>query len=360
MKKQNFDLAWEYSESGGGMLAALSGAQWQPVSLPHDAAIHKPRSQNAPSGSLAGHAWSGIVSYRKRFQAPEEWRDQHVQVEFEGIFMNAEVSINANLVALHPYGYTSFVIDLTPYLKYGAENELSVVVNNSAQPNARWYSGTGIYRHAWLRTGPAPYIKPWGVFVTTPVADRAASTIKVATEIFGSVPGAVLRSTILDAGGTALAEVETPVAGAVAGNTTAVQQTLVVKDAWLWSVEAPNLYTLVSEVCVDGSGSGSVSSSGSSSCRVVDSEKTTFGIRKVEVDALNGLRLNGAPLKLKGGCVHHDNGILGAASYDRAEERKVELLKASGYNAVRCAHNPPAPAFLDACDRLGMLVMDES
>jgi beta-galactosidase len=346
VKKQNFNLGWEFSESGGGLLASLLGAEWQPVSMPHDAAIHKPRSQDAPSGSLGGHAWSGIVSYRKRFHAPEEWRGQNVQVEFEGIYMNAEVSINRNLLALHPYGYTSFLVDLTPYLEYEAENDLTVVVNNSAQPNARWYSGTGIYRHVWLRTGGMPYIKPWGVLVTTPVVDRAASTIVVTTEVSSPTSGAVLRSTVLDAREATVAQVETPVAGAVMGQVTSVKQTLVVIDARLWSVDEPNLYTLESEVFVGGS--------------VVDSEKTTFGIRKTEVDAENGFRLNGVPMKLKGGCVHHDNGILGAASYDRAEERKVELLKASGFNAVRCAHNPPAPAFLNACDRLGMLVMDES
>ena len=349
MQKQNFDLGWEFSESPVNSFAFLGGAPWQPVSLPHDAAIHKPRRQDAPSGPLAGYAWSGTVSYRKRFEAPEAWRGQPVQVEFEGVYMNAEVFLNGSLLKLHPYGYTSFIVDLAPYLKYGAENDLTVGVNNAAQPNARWYTGTGIYRHVWLRTGGRPYIQPWGVFVTTPFVDPAASTVKVATEVAGAgpgAPGALLRSTILDAGGAPVATLESPVAGAVDGQVVSVQQTLVVKDARLWSVDAPNLYTLVSEVLVDG--------------RVVDGERTTFGIRQIAFDAENGFRLNGVPLKMKGGCVHHDNGLLGAASYDRAEERKVELLKASGFNAVRCAHNPPAPAFLDACDRLGMLVMDES
>jgi beta-galactosidase len=347
VKKQNFDLGWDYRESGAGMLAEImGGAEWQPVSLPHDAAIHKPRSKDAPSGSLGGHAWAGIVSYRKRFEVPEAWRGLPVQVEFEGVYMNAEVSVNGNLVKLHPYGYTSFIVDLAPYLKYGAENELTVVVNNSAQPNARWYSGTGIYRHVWLRTGGAAYIQPWGVFVTTPAVDPAASTVKIVTEVAGSSAGAALRSTVRDAGGAVVAQVESPVAGAQVGSATSVIQTLVVRDARLWSVDEPNLYSLESEVLVDGD--------------VVDSETTPFGIRSIAFDAENGFRLNGVPIKMKGGCVHHDNGILGAASYDRAEERKVELLKASGFNAVRCAHNPPAPAFLDACDRLGMLVMDES
>ena len=338
MNKQPFDMGWEYME-GGGMFAVVQG-QWQPVNLPHDLSIHKARNQNHSTGSAGGYAWSGLVTYRKKFLIPEEWRGQNVQVEFEGVYMNAEVSINGQLVALHPYGYTSFIVDLTPHLKYGVENLLNVVVNNSAQPNSRWYSGTGIYRHVWLRTGGTPHIKPWGVFITTPVVESTASTVSVATELAGAVAGAVLRSMILDSSGTTLAQVETP----VTGNT--LEQTLTVNAARLWSVDEPNLYTLVSEVLVDGG--------------LVDSEKSTFGIRSITVDTQNGFRLNSVPMKLKGGCVHHDNGLLGSASYDRAEERKIELMKASGYNAIRCAHNPPAPAMLDACDRLGMLVIDET
>ncbi len=337
MKKETFDLGWEYTEATG---FAASFAQWQPVNLPHDLSIHKTRSQSYATGSGGGYAWSGVVTYRKKFTIPAEWRGQSVQVEFEGVYMNAEVSINGQLVALHPYGYTSFLVDLSAHLKYAEENLLTVVVNNSAQPNSRWYSGTGIYRHVWLRTGGSTHIRPWGVFVTTSVADPLASTIHILTELIGSATDAVLRSTILDADGAKVAQIDTPVSGAT------VEQSLIVKDAQLWSVDEPNLYTLLSEVLVDGA--------------AVDSEKTTFGIRNIAVDAQNGFRLNGLPMKLKGGCVHHDNGLLGAASYDRAEERKIELMKASGYNAIRCAHNPPAPAMLDACDRLGMLVIDET
>jgi beta-galactosidase len=337
MNKQLFDLGWEFTEATG---FSLGFAQWQPVHLPHDLSIQKPRSQTHPTGGAGGYAWSGLLTYRKKFLVPAEWRGQSVQLEFEGVYMNAEVSINGQLVALHPYGYTSFIVDLTSHLKYGEENILIVGVNNSAQPNSRWYSGTGIYRHVWLRTGGALRIQLWGVFVTTPVADAAASTVHVATELAGSASDAVLRSTILDAGGALIAQIDTPIAGGT------VEQTLTVRDARLWSVDEPNLYTLVSEVLGDGA--------------ALDTEKTTFGIRNIAVDAQRGFRLNGVPMKLKGGCVHHDNGLLGAASYDRSEERKIQLMKASGYNAIRCAHNPPAPAMLDACDRLGMLVIDET
>lgn len=337
MNKQNFDLEWEYAEATG---FALGSAQWQPVHLPHDLSIRKARSQTYPTGAAGGYAWSGLITYRKKFLVPDEWHGQSVQLEFEGVYMNAEVSINGQLVALHHYGYTSFIVDLTAHLKYGEENQLTVGVNNGAQPNSRWYSGTGIYRHVWLRTGGSFRILPWGVFVITPVVNADASTVHVATELAGSADSAMLRSTIFDASGATIAQADKPIIG------TTVAQDLIVKEARLWSVDAPNLYTLVSEVLVDGS--------------VLDTEKTTFGIRNIAVDARDGFRLNGRPVKLKGGCVHHDNGLLGAASYDRSEERKIELMKASGFNAIRCAHNPPAPAMLDACDRLGMLVIDET
>lgn len=337
MKKQIFDLGWEFSEAVN--ILARASVQWEKVNLPHDVSITRPRSAGYPTGGAGGYAWSGVLTYRKRFSAPQAWQGQRVQLEFEGVYMNAEVSINQQLVALHPYGYTSFLVDITPHLKFGEENELTVVVNNSAQPNSRWYSGTGIYRHVWLRTGPQTSIRPWGVFVTTPIVNPAASTVQVNTEIFGEAPS-VLRTTILDAEGAVIAIDEKSVTCEI------VQQTLTVKNAQLWSVDAPYLYTLRSELLVDG--------------LATDSEITTFGIRSFSVDVKNGFRLNGVPMKLKGGCVHHDNGLLGAASYDRAEERKIELMKASGYNAIRCAHNPPAPAMLDACDRLGMLVIDET
>lgn len=340
MIRTNFDMGWEFTDQSG-MFAAFM-AQWQPVNLPHDASIARARNASYPTGGAGGYAWSGVLTYRKKFTALEEWKGQTVQLEFEGVYMNAEVSINGQLVAHHPYGYTSFLVDLTPHLKFGEENLLTVTVNNSAQPNSRWYSGTGIYRHVWLRTGREVFIRPWGVFVTTPVADPQASVVQVDTELAacGILRGTVLRSTVVDAQGRVVAQAETALKEPWA------RQTMLVKDARLWSVSEPNLYTLLSEVLRGG--------------EVLDREQTRFGIRTFTIDAENGFRLNGIPLKLKGGCIHHDHGLLGAASYDRAEERKVELMKASGFNAVRCAHNPPAPAFLDACDRLGMLVIDET
>ncbi|MBE2236314.1 MAG: glycoside hydrolase family 2 protein [Caldilineaceae bacterium] len=341
MKKQNFDQGWEFSEAWG-LMAMFSREPWQPVNLPHDAMIGKPRAADNTGGAHVGYFPGGVANYRKKFLAPVEWEGESVQLEFEGVYMHAEISINNQLVQRQPYGYSSFVVDLTPYLLYGQENTINVVANNTAQPNSRWYTGAGIYRHVWLRVGGAVHIQPWGVFVTTPVVGADLSVVQASTELAGldSLEGAVVRSTLLDADGVEVARAE------YATRISPVQQTLLVNAAKLWSVEEPTLYTLRSEVLVGGS--------------VVDTESTTFGIRSLAMDAENGFRLNGAPMKLKGGCIHHDHGPLGAASFDRAEERKVELLKAAGYNAIRCAHNPPAPALLDACDRLGMLVIDET
>lgn len=338
MEKQNFNLDWEYTEASG--VYAMQRAEWEPVNLPHDLAISKLRSAGNPTAKDGGFAWSGMVTYRKKFQVPLDWQGKSIQLEFEGVYMNAEVSINRQLIALHPYGYTSFIVDLTPHLKFGQENSLVVMVNNSAQPNSRWYSGTGIYRHVWLRIGAEVHVQPWGVFVRTPQVSSGSSTIDVQTEINSTREGVILRSAVIDGDGRIVARAEDTV------SSTRLTQTMQVDDARLWSIEDPYLYKLLSEVLINGV--------------VVDREITSFGIRSIAVDAKDGFRLNGMPIKLRGGCIHHDHGLLGAASFDRAEERKVELLKASGFNAIRCAHNPPAPALLDACDRLGMLVIDES
>jgi beta-galactosidase len=330
MIRQSFDLGWEYTIDAGGY--PFHSAEWNPVNLPHDASITRPRSVAHTTGGSGGYAWSGSVRYRKVFHVPEEWRGRSARLVFEGVYMNAEVSVNRDLVALHPYGYTSFGVDLSPWLVYGADNTVTVVVNNSAQPNSRWYTGTGMYRHVWLVTGGATHIEPWGVFVRTPHSETGTAVLAISTELAGPASGhALVRAHVRDREGNVVAQAELPIKLGEDGVVT-LEEALVLPRPRLWSLEDPYMYTA----------------------------NTPFGVRSISVDAEHGFRLNGRPTKLKGGCVHHDNGLLGAASYDRAEERKVELMKAAGYNAIRCAHNPPAPAMLDACDRLGMLVIDET
>ncbi|MEA3400637.1 MAG: glycoside hydrolase family 2 TIM barrel-domain containing protein, partial [Armatimonadota bacterium] len=352
MQRQCFDHEWRFHLDEPSLWhwqREPDISTWRLLDLPHDWSIELPRDPANPSGSSGGYFAMGRGWYHKTFAAPEEWRGKKVFIEFEGVYMNAEVRLNRNLLGRHPYGYTSFIYDLTPYLTYGsAENALSVMVDNTGQRNSRWYSGSGIYRHVWLLVAHPVHVGHWGVYVTTPQIGPEEATVRVHTTLENeSAAGceATVRSRIIAPEGLP-AGVSESTASIDAGSRHEYAQDLQVSRPQLWSPIAPHLYHLETEVIVGD--------------QIVDTATTPFGIRSLHLDAKTGFLLNGQPLKLKGGCVHHDNGVLGAASYDRSEERKVELLKASGFNAVRCAHNPPAPAFLDACDRLGMLVIDEA
>ncbi len=325
MKRANFDLSWKFSRGR---------FHQEQVNLPHDFSIAMPRKADSLMAERGGYFQGGECEYRKML--PEGLAGR-VVLEVEGAYTNAVVFVNGNVVAFHPNGYTSFHVELTPWLKKNSDNELMIRIQNNALPNSRWYSGSGLYRHVWLLTADGPHIAPWGVYVTTPVAAVDESVIRVETEVVGD---GLVRHTLLDACGSAVASAEAP---AVEGKNV---QEMQVSGARLWQPEEPYLYTLRSEVL-----SGGV---------VTDSVETAVGIRSIALDINEGFLLNGRPLKLKGGCVHHDCGILGAAAWDAAEERKVAAHKAAGFNAIRCAHNPPSPAFLDACDRHGMIVMDEA
>ncbi|HWV66562.1 glycoside hydrolase family 2 TIM barrel-domain containing protein, partial [Chitinophaga sp.] len=285
--------------------------------------------------------------YRKTFIPPAAFRGKRVQLQFDGVYMNAEVWLNGKRLGKHPYGYTSFWYDITERLKPGEKNVLAVKIRNEGE-NSRWYAGSGIYRHVWLKVKNPLHVAQWGTYITTPEVNPAAAKVHVSTKVMnetGNTVKAKIVTRLLDARGQEVATV-TDIRESAPGAPVECDRDLKVTNPALWSVDSPVLYIAVTEVY--------------NNQQLTDRVTTPFGIRSISIDAVNGFRLNGQPLKLKGGCVHHDNGPLGAKAYDRAEERKVELLKASGYNAVRCAHNPPSPAFLDACDRLGMLVIDEA
>lgn len=348
MSKQNLDRAWRFhlGDPQWGHGKPGDDSTWRLVDLPHDWSIELPRRAENPCGVSGGFFEMGRAWYRKTIVAPAEWAGKHVSLEFEGVYMNAEVRINEHYLGRHPYGYTSFHFDLTPYLKIGAENVISVCVDNSHQMNSRWYSGSGIYRHVWLAVNEPVHVARWGTYVTTPQVEAHQTIVQVRTRLenkSGHDQPVTLHSRVITPDGVLVAEMSASVSFS---DWREFDQDLVVNRPMLWSPDSPLLYRLESEVEVAG--------------QVVDRLETPFGIRTLAFSATEGFRLNGQPLKLKGGCVHHDNGILGSTSYDRAEERKVEIHKASGYNAIRCAHNPPSPAFLDACDRLGMLVIDEA
>ncbi|MBB5350053.1 beta-galactosidase [Haloferula luteola] len=300
----------------------------------------------ASNRHFTGFTVGGTGWYRKSFTLPE--KGQRVAVIFDGIYMNSEVWINGHSLGDHPHGYTGFELDLSPFLNPSGEpNVLAVKVRNEGQ-NSRWYSGSGIYRSVQLRVTHPVHIPTWGTFVTTPTVTPQKAVVRVSAEITNgeASPRQLLAQVrILDPAGKSVGSTRTPVE--IRGGETHIPQLeIAVPSPLLWTPDSPHLYTAVTEI-LDGN-------------QLLDAITTVFGIRSIEVDARRGFLLNGQPLLLRGGCIHHDNGPLGALALARAEERKVELLKAQGFNALRSSHNPPSTALLDACDRLGLLVIDEA
>lgn len=348
-----FDDNWKFHR--GGALGAESptfiDSAWRQVDLPHDWSIedlpgtNSPFDPNAISQVSGGYTVGGTGWYRKTFTISEEQKNKLVNIQFDGIYMNAEIWINGELAGRHPYGYTSFVLDITNKIRCGQPNIIAVKVMNEGQ-NSRWYSGSGIYRHVWLSVLDPVHIAHWGTLVTFPEVNSKTAEMEIKTTIENSTDqgkNVLLDTRIVNPQGIEVGRLKS---SAVFSTSNTFVQNFSVVNPQLWLVETPDLYNVINEVYLDN--------------QLVDRKETKIGIRSISFDAQNGFRLNGKTVKLKGGCVHHDNGPLGAKAYDRAEERRVELLKASGFNAVRCSHNPPSPAFLDACDRLGILVIDEA
>ena len=320
MKKFDFCENWLFRKTGE--------ENYQKVNIPHDAAMTEKRCRTAEAGVNTGWFLGGDYEYVKKFFVPEEYKDSNVIFEFEAVYHNAEVFINGEKALFRPYGYTNFYVGADKFLKYGEENEISVAAKNSDQPNSRWYSGAGIFRPVHMYVGDKKRIELNGVKVRTLSLSPAEIEVRVKATCAGKI------NVIIEKDGKETASAET-----VQNDGTAVFK-IGIPDAELWSVETPSLYV----------------------CRVKffgDEQTVNFGIRTLSCDRKNGLCINGERVILRGACIHSDNGILGARSYAEAEERKVRLLKQNGYNAIRSAHNPCAKSLLDACDRLGMLVMDE-
>ncbi len=298
------------------------------VTLPHDAMRSEPRTEESVSEGNSGWYLGGDYEYTKHVFVPSEYSGKKVLIEFESVYHNAEVYINGTKAAYRPYGYTNFYVDTEGLLKYEAQNEIRVIARNSDQPNSRWYSGTGIYRPVYLWTGDKKYIPVNGIKIHT--VSYAPAVIEV--EIKTSCPGMV-KVEILNKEQNVLAkEIEN------AGHPSVFR--MEIPNAKLWDCKHPNLYTLRATFGED----------------VVEE---TFGIRLLEWSPEKGLTINGKREILRGACVHHDNGVLGACTYSEAEERRIRILKENGYNAIRSSHYPCSKDMLDACDRLGMLVMDE-
>lgn len=306
-----------------------------PVTLPHDAMLSEPRTQESTGEGNIGWYIGGDYEYTKNFFVPEEYKDKKVLIEFEGIYHNGEVYINGKKAAYRPYGYTNFYVDTEGFFQYGKENEIKVIARNADQPNSRWYPGTGIYRPAYLYVGEEKHIPVNGVRIRTLSYDPARIEVVVKT----SSPGEVSLEIEFEGNKVLAVKGEsTKENGQIEAYQTIFQ--LDVPNAKLWDTEHPNLYT----------------------CKAIfgeDEVTETFGIRELIWNPQVGMTINGERVILRGACFHHDNGVLGACTYPEAEERKMRILKENGYNAVRSAHYPCSKALLDACDRVGMLMMDE-
>ncbi|MGB4293336.1 MAG: glycoside hydrolase family 2 TIM barrel-domain containing protein, partial [Bacteroidales bacterium] len=290
--------------------------------------------------------------YRKSFYVPSSLKGKTFFITFEGIYMNSDVWLNGKHLGNHPYGYTSFFYDITRDIIPGKTNVLAVQVRNEGH-NSRWYSGSGIYRHVWITIAEKVHFQEWSLAVSANVIDLKNSIASISAKIINngySGENFTASVRIIDPQGANAGEAKQDISIGIGEEKDIIWQ-VPVKNPQLWSPEKPALYIAIAEIYEK-----SINSTGS----LVDIYSTDFGIRFFRITPDEGFVLNGIPFKLKGGCVHHDNGPLGAAAFDRAEERRVELLKASGFNAIRCAHNPPSPAFLKACDKFGMLVIDEA
>lgn len=349
MKKHNFDLDWKFSYSTGNSYQDKNGGTFkEKVNLPHDFSIGLDRTPQAGANEAGGFFQGGIGTYQKEFNVSEEQKGKEFLLVIEGAYMNAEVYINGNLVMLHPYGYTEFHVKLTPWLKYGENNKLKIIVNNNAMPNSRWYTGSGLYRHVWLMISEAVYLAPWSISITTPTVTKEKALVNVETNITNDLAEEKqvrVVTTLFDRSGEEVASYASNIL-LEGKKETKLEQELFVENPELWFLDSPNLYEALTQVKI-----GDV---------LLDEIKTTFGIRTISFSAKDGFQLNGVTTKLTGGCLHHDNGPIGACAFDIAEERKIRLMKEVGYNAIRTAHNPPSTALLEACDRLGMLVMDEA
>jgi len=356
LKRENLlDSGWRFYLGGaqGAENPDFNDSKWRKIDLPHDWSIEdlpltgSPFNINAISQVNGGFTTGGTGWYRKTFTVPENMMGKHFRLIFEGIYMNAVVWLNGRNLGNHPYGYTSFWFDITDDLKLTGENVLSVKVMNEGE-NSRWYSGSGIYRHVWLVVVSPVHTDTWGTYITTPEVSENVALVNVKTTIVNEGKDEKkirLVTKIRDKDMKEISKSET-ISTVRPGSNNVIDQEIKLMNPMLWSPDSPYLYSAVSEIYDND--------------LAIDQVDSRFGIRTISFNSTEGFTLNGKPLKLKGGCVHHDNGPLGSKAYDRAEERRVELLKASGFNAIRCAHNPPSPAFLDACDRIGMLVMDEA
>lgn len=323
-------------------------SKWRTLNLPHDWSIEADFSVDNPATPGGGALPGGIGWYRKEFTVDKSSEGKDIYIDFDGIYWNSKVWVNGLLIGERPNGYISFRYDLTPYIKAGEKNVIVVRVDNSLQPNSRWYSGSGIYRNVWLTTVNPLHVGHWGTYVTTPDVSKDKAEIKIQTNIKNSSDADQrfeLYSILIDKDGKEVAKTNS--SNGVGKNASVdMEQTLQLSNPALWSVENPYMYKVITRIEQNG--------------KLVDEYETPLGIRYFSFDPNKGFFLNGESVKIKGVCNHHDLGCLGTAVNVRALERQLEILKEMGCNGIRTSHNPPAPELLDLCDKMGFIVMDEA
>ncbi|TCD12248.1 DUF4982 domain-containing protein [Pedobacter frigidisoli] len=360
--RTNFNKNWKFflGDESGAKSNAYLDSKWRLLTLPHDWSIEGKFDEKNPAKPEGGGLPTGIGWYRKEFTAPPNYQNRLITIEFDGVYKNSEVWINGKYLGKRPYGYSSFSYEISKFLKTG-KNIIAVKVDNSAQPDSRWYSGSGIYRNVWLTSTAKVAVSNWGTFVTADYVKANSfhpnvhhqlpfdiAVVKIKTNLInktGKIQSAIVVQNIYDPKGKLVKKDAFTIKklGAVEDLTNEFYD---INNPMLWSIENPFQYKLVTQILQNG--------------KVIDSYETKFGVRSFDFDAEKGFSLNGKSMKILGVCLHHDLGALGAAVNVRAMERQLEIMKAMGVNAIRTSHNPPAPEFLDLCDKMGFLVMDEA
>ena len=347
----DFDKGWHFhlGDVNDGEKTSVNDANWRLLNLPHDWSIEGKFSKDNPATPEGGALPGGIGWYRKTFTVPAASKGKLVYIDFDGVYQKSDVWVNGHHLGFRPNGYISFRYELTPYLNFGGKNTIAVKVDNSVQPNSRWYSGSGIYRNVWLVTTNKVAIDHWGTYVTTPEVskDMAKINLQVKVKNKDGASAITIKTTLYDAAGKALSGAGAIVSKSNWGDSVInAEQVFNIKKPVLWSVNNPYQYKLVTQVIKNA--------------KVLDEYSTPVGIRYFNFDADKGFSLNGKPMKILGVCDHHDLGSLGAAVNIRALERQLQMLKDMGCNGIRTSHNPPAPELLDLCDKMGFIVMDEA
>jgi beta-galactosidase len=345
-----FDASWRFhlGDVNGAQAPAYNDTSWTTLDVPHDWSIGLPFNQTSAAGAGGGYLDGGVGWYRKSFSLPATAMGQKVFIQFDGVYMDSTVWMNGTQICARPYGYVSYECDFTSVAKFGASNVLAVRVNNQL-PSSRWYSGSGIYRHVWLKTVNPVRVAYTGTRVTTPQVSTSSATVALTVSVQNDSPSAevvTVSTSIRDASMAVIASATAQPAMIGAGKSSDVMQSFMVPSPELWSPTSPTMYSVVTTI--------------STNSTIVDTYTTPLGIRSFAFDAKTGFSLNGQPMKLNGVCNHHDLGALGAAVNHRAIEKRLQMLKTMGVNALRTSHNPPAPELLDLADSLGLLVMDEA